>query len=321
MGMAMAVPSVARAVVPACADDADCHYAVDISIPTDDLADTIARLEEDGDLMWVDIDLTLVRTFGGGTWLQVLALHLAPSVDGSMGVSRIGALEPAHGDLSRTGLFPASQAKSVVAGEAYNEDPLDYASIVENLRRKAGDDSASMPTVYTDLHVAFVRGCLGWSYLALHDFDGNLLFYEESLMGKALINGATTMPIDRPWFVTVDAGEGIRRPMMQLGPIEAGGSGEQAVIWATMDCATRTGTLSLTGDVVGPSPSPAPSKATPSPSLGAATPMVGPSLSPDPETGGAQIDANERPDWLLLLAVLLGALVLAAGLRRRAARS
>ena len=37
VGIGMSIPSVARVVIPACADDAACHYSADISIPTKDL--------------------------------------------------------------------------------------------------------------------------------------------------------------------------------------------------------------------------------------------------------------------------------------------
>jgi hypothetical protein len=322
MGIGMSIPSVARVVIPACADDAACHYSADISIPTKDLADAIARLETEGDLLSIDADMTLVRTFGAGTWLQVLGLHRLEGFGaGEAAGGRLGAMEPTHGLLSQTGLFPAGQAQPVVAGEGNFDHLLDYGSIVERLRKQAGDTSSPIPTMYTDLHVNFVRGCLGWNVLEFHDFDGNLLFYAQELMGKAQINGATQMPVGRPFYVTVDAGEGIRHPVIQVGPIEADGSDDSVVITASMDCATRTGSLRLIG-AVGPTPAPT---STPRATSDTAVPIA---TSAPTDLPAASPDLTPVDDPLLVTlpfvafgALLLGALVaLAAGLLRRRSR-
>src|SRR5574338_734061 len=68
VGIEVRVPTIVHKLIPACLDDDACRYTVDISIPTDDLPAAINRVEQDGDLIWVGANLTLVRTFGAGQW-------------------------------------------------------------------------------------------------------------------------------------------------------------------------------------------------------------------------------------------------------------
>ena len=92
VGMSEPMAALATTVMPAC-DDSDCRLSADIDLPTSEIADAIVRLEKRGDLMWVSVNLTLVRTFGAGQWLQVLPLQ--PAGDGALGAraGQLGAME------------------------------------------------------------------------------------------------------------------------------------------------------------------------------------------------------------------------------------
>jgi MYXO-CTERM domain-containing protein len=207
-------------------------------------------------------------------------------------------------------LFPADQALPVSTASG-NLPKLDYGPIVESLRVKAGDASAALPAVDAALHVRFIRSCIYWTELTLHDGRGNELFYADEIPTHPLINISTRMPVGSAWYLTLDAGDGVQNPVVQLGPIQPDGSGSPVDGTATIDCSQHSGTLALTGTA---SPTPIPTHAAPSsaPSavLGTASP---PSVPPaDPSTTSAGSIA--APAIALLV---LGALVVAFLLRRR----
>ena len=145
VGLDLPIAPLYRTVVAPCENDAACHYSVDIEISTDAIPDAIKRLEKQGDLLAVEVALTLVRTFGDGQWLQVTELLSGPSGRSDAIAGRLGAMDSAHGALSWAGLFPADQALPIPM-EAWNlARPFNYAKVVESLRSDAGDDFESHP--------------------------------------------------------------------------------------------------------------------------------------------------------------------------------
>jgi hypothetical protein len=303
------VGPVAHTLIPAC-NDSDCDYAADISIPIDGLPDAIASLERDGKLIWVSADLTLVRTFGAGEWLQVLAFEGGPGGIASVAAGRLGAMTPTQGVLNWVGLFPAGQATPISPGNG-NLPLLDYAHIVESIRVKAGDASPAISAVAAALHVRFVRSCMYWTELTLHDDRGNYLFYADELPAHPLINVSTRMPVDSPWYLTLDAGDGVQNPVVRLGPIQPDGSGSPVNVVATIDCSQHSGTLELTGATTAtPIPTLAVAGAGPSPT---ASPSAGPAA--DPSTTSASSVAAP-----VVVILLVGAAVLVAFTLRRRSR-
>lgn len=305
VGIDMNVRPVTAQVIPACADDDHCRYAVDVSIPLAGLADAIARLEQHGNLIWVSADMTLVRTFGGGRWLQVAAFQRSETAAPGASGGRLGSVVATHGVLNWSGLFPASEAIPIPDPNSEANPPLDYGSIVESLRKQAGDTTEPPPAVDVDLNVRIVRSCVGWMELTFHDDLGNSAFYANEIPDHPEMHASTSMPVGSPWFLTLDGGDGVQAPIVRLGPIQSDGSGAPVTVSATMDCATRTGTLTLTGAVT---PTPNPTRP-PLPSVGPVVPTLQPSATPAATPAPAG-DATPVAYVVIVAVGLLGAFML-----------
>jgi hypothetical protein len=150
------VDSFVSVTLPPCADAA-CRYTADIALPLHDLAPAIKRLETHGRLMWVSGELTLVRTFGGGSWLQVLPFMFGGA--GALGAEagRLGAIQSTTGTIFPFGLFPSGQATRIPADSDLLPAGFDYRADVEQRRRDAGDSSVPLPTAPSLLHVRIDR--------------------------------------------------------------------------------------------------------------------------------------------------------------------
>ena len=314
VGMGVSVGPIVQTVVPACADDAACHYEVDVSIPTAELPKAIASLEKNGDLIWVSADLTLVRTFGGGEWLQVLALAQGPLGIQQAAAGRLGAMEPTHGDIVPTGLFPAIRATPTATGNG-NLGYLDYRPIVEALRSKAGDDTTAGPMVDVALHVEIHPICRYWTELTLHDRQGNFLFYANENVEHPVIDESTRMPAASPWYLRLDGGDG-GDPLVELGPIQPDGSGSPLAINATIDCSKPAGTMTLTGAAMA---SPIPTRR-PLSSVGPLAPTIAPTATA-PTVHPRPLDEIPHPEWAVVVIGLFVIAFVVVGRRRRANRS
>jgi len=323
VGLGMYLRPVAEQVIPACDDDEHCRYSVDISVPLKGLPDAIARLEKDGTLIWVSADLTLVRTFGAGQWLQVLAFERSASAAPGPNGGMLGAVVPTHGEMRWSGLFPASQAGPIPDPSSEANPALDYASVVESLRIEAGDTSTPLSAVDVGLNIRFVRSCVAWMELTFHDDLGNHAFYANEIPANPDIHATTTMPIDSPWFLTLDAGEGVQAPVIRLGPIQSDGSGQPVNVVATLDCATRSGTLALVGALT---PTPIPTRP-PLSSVGPLAPTLPATAGQTaPAASGAPIDPIAAPNGatagiaIAVVVMILARLAISAR-RRRSVRS
>jgi hypothetical protein len=327
IGMDMHLPPIFHAPIPACEDDGDCRYSVDISIPTDGIPPAITRFEQDGDLVDVVVDLALVRTFGAGQWLQVLGLGHGFNGRADATAGTLGAMEEAHGHLQGTGLFPADQASKVPA-EAWDlPKPFAYADVVESRRARIGDASRPIPMVDVDLRVRYEPRCPYEEEIVLYDDGGNHLFYAATDDGQPETNATARMPIGSPWYLSMNAGDGIAYSTVRLGPIQSAGSPVR--IAATIDCTgIGTGQLELIGAVT-PAPPP-PTRSPTKPPAAARTPAptgVARTNTPSPSaaetspgaSAGTAASSSEGTARVASAAVATIALVLATGLiiRRR----
>lgn len=321
VGIGMNVAPVASKGIPACVDDNACTYSVDIAIPTDELPAAISRLRKSGKLIWVSADLTLVRTFGGGQWLQVLPFSRGEEGGAQAEVGRLGAMVPNHGDLYPAALFPAAQAAPIPRDDWDKVRALDYGRIVDAFRAKSEDGSAPIPMVDVNLHVRFEPLCPYEMELFLHDDLGNHLFQTWTHDLVPGIDETTSMPIGSPWFVTLDAGDGTLYPVVRLGPIISDGMPVQ--IDATLDCAGRTGRLALVGAAT---PTPIPTRR-PLSSVGALAPTMVPTSGLSAASGPTAVppstNAGSDGSVALVVAALIGALggVAMLFVRRRSVRS
>jgi hypothetical protein len=322
IGMERALPPIGATEIPACADDAACHYSVDISVPTAGLKDAIASLERGGMLVAVSVQLTLVRTFGAGQWLQVAELLNGPGGNSGSQAGTLGAMTPAHGELFWAGLFPADQALVVPKGAFGQPKPLDYAALVERLRAQAADASTPLAMVDVAIHVRFEPACPYDQELILHDLDRNHLFHAYTDNKHPAIDAVTHMPVGTPWLLTLHGGDGVDfAGQPHLGPIQSDGSPVE--IHATIDCLGNTGSLELVGASVPtapPSPTAEASATGESTSLRSAQPTAPASSSPE-QTAAPVSSMADGPSGMLLatgLALVLGIGVVGHAVRRRA---
>ena len=277
MGIGEPMEALASTVIPAC-DDSDCRLSADIDLSTDEIAGAVARLEKRADLMWVSVNLTLVRTFGAGEWLQVLPLQ--PAGDGTLGAraGRLGAMEAIDGTLFPFGLFPADQATPIPKGGGWMfTTAFDYARAVERLRQQADDPSTAIPTVDAAIHVDIKPPCDHAAHLTLHDDAGDRGF-DAAAFGTPLIDGKARLPIGVTWHLTLQDGGGIDFDQgrqgwgVRVGDIVSDGSPIEVV--ANFDCTVPSGSLESPGAPVAPEAPPSAEVA-----LGTAAPSTGNPMS------------------------------------------
>lgn len=250
MGAAESIDALATVVLPPC-DDTDCRYVADIDLPTDEIPAAIRRLERRAALMWISAELTLVRTFGAGQWLQVTPF-IAGTGDGAIEgmAGRLGAIEPVEGILFPFGLFPAEQATPVPKGHWMFTTRFDYGPVVERLRRAEGDRTAPLAMAPGRLRVDIAPNCVHAGHLMLHDAGGDHV-YDLNVYKKNRIEAEFSVPPGIPWHLTVHDGGGIDFDQgregfgIRAGPIETDGS--PIAVEAAFDCASMSGKVTVVG--------------------------------------------------------------------------
>ncbi len=292
-----------------------CRSEVEIDLPLDDLPAAIKRLEKNASLIWVSAELTLVRTFAGGTWLQVLPFmpEDAP-IDARAG--RLGAVAPAKGTLFPFGLFPAAQATRVPPDPELFPQGFDYAAAVEIRRSAAGDGSLPLATTPALLRISIAPACNGSYVLTLHDERGDRVF-DRPLDQITSIDEEIQLPLGVPWWFTLHDGGGIdfdqgrQGSGVRVGPI---GTTEQPIaVDAAFDCSGPHGVVRVDGAVVGPTQAPATPPTTAAPAAPAA-PALSPAAAMPAQERGA--DRSSGQPVVAVLALLVG-LVLLVTLGRR----
>lgn len=214
--------------LPAC-DDANCRYVADIDLPTDGIPGAIERVLAVGHLSGVGAQVTLVRSFGGGSWLQVLPLNVPELPGGGAGAAgRLGAIEGVEGIIFPYGLFPADQATVLTRDNwAWSAD-VDYGAVVDRLRQQAGDPTQPMPTVPGRVRVEIGDACVDAARLSMHNDAGDQVFGADVAPGR-LIQTSVRFPIGVAWRLTLHDGGGIDLDQRQgwgerTDEIEADGS-------------------------------------------------------------------------------------------------
>jgi len=245
------VDSFVAVTLPPCADAA-CQSTANVALPLRDLAPAITRLETHGSLMWVSAELTLVRSFGGGTWLQVLPFMAGDGpLDASAG--RLGSIKPAAGKIFPYGLFPSSEATPIPAEPDLLPTGFDYGADVERRRGAAGDASVPLSTAPGLLHVTINPTCEGSSVLTLHDEGGDRIF-DAPVTGVPSIDQRLPIPTGIPWWLTMQDGGGIdfdqgrQGSGVRIGPIETAEA--SIAVNASFDCSVPRGVVRVSEAVV-----------------------------------------------------------------------
>jgi hypothetical protein len=313
------VRSLAAVTIAPC-QGPGCQSEVEIDLPVDDLPAAIKRLEKNGSLIWVSAELTLVRTFAGGTWLQVLPfIPIDAPIDARAG--RLGAVAPATGTLFPFGLFPATQATRVPPDPELFPQGFDYAAAVEIRRSAAGDGSLPLATAPALLRISIAPACNGSYVLTLHDERGDRVF-DRSLDHITSLEEKIQLPLGVPWWFTLHDGGGIDFDQgrqgggTRIGPI---GTTEQPIaVDAAFDCSALRGVVRVDGAVVGPTEAPATPPVTAAPAAPEA-PARSPGTATAPQGQGAGGSSGQPA--VAVLALLIGLVLLVTFGRRSDDRS
>jgi hypothetical protein len=242
VGYTVPMDALATRILPACDDD-DCRYVTDVSLPTDEIPGALRRLARVGDLEWITVNMTLVRTFGSGTWLQVLPLLADGAARARAG--RLGAIRRVGGRVYPFGLFPADRATPVRADRWMFTSRFDYGPVVERLRQRVPDRSDPIRTVKGHVAVDLAASCARAAHLTLHDTAGNRVF-DTPLRDERRIEGTFRIPVSGTWRLTLHDGSGIdfariRGWGIRIGPIESDGG--PIDVRALVDCDAGAGWL------------------------------------------------------------------------------
>jgi hypothetical protein len=135
VGFSEPIDDLVTVGLPACDPD-DCRFETTLRLPADVIIPAVRRLEAKVDeILWVNVELTLVRTFDDGATLQVIGFGYddAPI---HQRAGTIGAITGVAGPLWSTASFPAADAIAIRAGEGLFTTRFDYAAAVERVRRE-----------------------------------------------------------------------------------------------------------------------------------------------------------------------------------------
>jgi hypothetical protein len=312
MATGLWVDSFTAVTLAPCAD-AGCQYTTEIALPIHDLAPAIRRLEPQGRLMWVSAELTLVRTFGGGSWLQVLPFMFGGSGPLEAAAGRLGAIGKAAGTMFPYGLFPSEQASRVPADPHLLPAGFDYGADVERRRLDAGDSSLPLATAPGLLRVSINPPCKGPYILTLHDEVGDRIL-DVPLDGLRNIEKPLPIPVGVPWWLTLHDGGGIdfdqgrRGSGVRIGPI--GTTEPPIAVDAAFDCSVPRGVVRVDGAIV------AASEAAPTVAVANGP---GPLTSPGESRAVPRLDVSAAPSSATpgVLVVAAAALLLLLGSRTR----
>jgi hypothetical protein len=324
MGASQRVATMGIAVLPAC-DDAGCVLTGEVRIPLDRLDDAIDAFTRAGTAegQWLTVELTVVRTFGAGTWLQVLEFL------GREGIGTLGNPGSGRGDVWATVLFPSS-----ISGTLGSEVPPDlagerYWTFVEELRRTSFDDSQPLEMAPAFLHAVLDPRCTnGHALLSAHSLAGDVA-WSTDVYRVGVLDDGFAVPVGVTHALTLHSEEGV-----VAGALATGGafvsSGAPVLVDARINCPEEPGArriLATSSALVAASASAAPASppiASGSPAVAtrSATPMTSapPSAHGTPPASEAAGSPTPGSAALVASAVLVAAAL--AGLvvvrRRRA---
>lgn len=139
VGAEVASGPIVHQRVDACPDPADCVYRTRITLRTDTLAATARRNPVPG---WSGavVALTFVRTYGQGTWLQILPLY---DEELELPTGTVGHPIPVRSRMEALGAFTPQQGRRWLSGSAGSADRI--FSIIERERRSGVDPSVAAP--------------------------------------------------------------------------------------------------------------------------------------------------------------------------------
>ena len=333
MGAGEPIDALGTTVLPGC-DDRACRYDGIIDLPTADVRAAVQRLGQRANVAWLEVGLTLVRTFGDGQWLQVIPLFTDELDDRSGDAGTLGAIHATTGEVFPYGLFPATEATAIGPRGAWMfTTAFNYARAVERLRKEAEDASQPLTMAGVHLRAELDPNCETAGHITMHDDAGSRVFHVD-MWERSSVEEDVEVPVGVPWRLTLHNSGGFDIGFqgwgVKLGHIESAGGNLD--VRATFDCENQTGTIDVVGGVAAPDPTqqvvippqtPEPPRVIPSEppaGLESAAPSSGPRAVGAPS---APAQSSEALDAGVIRAVaiaglisLVGALLLSGGSRR-----
>jgi len=182
--------------LPACVGD-PCRFEADVRV---DVGDLPRILHADGAFGGsVDIGLTLVRTFAGGTWLQAIdAYDLREDDEGATGSGTVGAPGPWSGRALPVGLYAASTAPLDRSRQGPGF-PVDYLALVEDYRRASGDTTGPLPSTPVRVLMTLTR-CDGSYEADLRSPDGDNVSLAHERTAR-FVDRTVRLPVGTTWYL------------------------------------------------------------------------------------------------------------------------
>lgn len=252
VGLTEPMDALATVALPACGDAA-CRYVAEVVLPAGEVLPAVRRLEARSDeITWVTVNLTLVRTFAAGTWLQVVPLDGPDGGGLSSLAGRLGAIEPLRATVFPYGLFPADQATPIPRGGGWMfTTAFDWPRAVERIRREVGDPTRALRMATGSLDVTIDPTCEQAAGLTLHDDSGNVAFDAEAFDVRS-IEGEFAIPAGTTWRLTLHDGGGIDFDQgragwgIRVGAIRSDGG--SIAVKARFDCGAGSGSVEVDSD-------------------------------------------------------------------------
>ncbi len=232
--------------LPRCDPAPGCRFTTDLVLPLDEVEPALRRLEAKTDeILWLEIDATLVRTFAGGTWLQTLSLL------GEVREGRLGEPVPVDGPLEANGLFPSRLAQVEPAGEGWFSEAVDWGALVEGQRTAVGDPTRPVPSIPGTFEAELDPRCDHGVGISMHTDAGDTVVDERVLReGQRTVTADLALPVGTTWRVTLHDTGGIDYAGrdgwgVTVGTIRA--TGEPLDVRVVFDCPAKRGTLTVNG--------------------------------------------------------------------------
>ncbi len=202
-----------------CRGSQRCEMRANVVLPTHRLESAAAGVRHPATWHALGVNLTLVRTFGQGTWVQVLPLE-GRGLTGRVGTVSDPGTFKAH--TRYFGAFPLEQGERWLANLPREVRYEPVLRITERIRQK-GDESQIPESVPFQLDVD-AGDCLGWS---LMNATGDIAFDEtERLFGREV--RTVDVPVGSEWYVRSPSLENLDMPsetVHSFGPFSADSDG------------------------------------------------------------------------------------------------
>jgi hypothetical protein len=182
-----------QAAAKPCSEGQDCELWTRLLLPTHRLGKVLEQAPNDR--AWtMSIDLTLIRSFDQGDWLQIIPLRKRVAEGGDAGT--LGDPGRFRGWMHNEGSFAAEQAERWTDGLSQSQRGYPALAALEQRRLNKGDSSAEAVAAPVAVDVE-ARACRGWT---LATSSGDIAFdIDVAVSGRQSL--AFDLPVGSEWYV------------------------------------------------------------------------------------------------------------------------